>query len=273
MKTAVSSFSYQLTSDGGFGEPDTRISDDITRDLYEAPGVETRAQWFDFVAGQARFGDVEAERGVQFAQSSMPCFGSVIQNDGKYCSLVTSDFSASSVSVKNIETIIDPINWKLCSKFYCSMTKNSPNRSKASWSRVNEQVSAEPKKYHLTVDLLFYKVRQKSGAIFLNYDMDPHQADTCLVEVDNGYIWVTPNNPTNDASAPGVRIRTSKQERIQGVSASAMAALACLLGWNDAGKDMLAGTARRVVDGAKSADQFKVFIPSCEDDPAEKDSA
>jgi hypothetical protein len=273
MRTAVSSFSYRLTEERGFGEPDTRISDEIARDLYEASGVETRAQWFDYVAQQPRFNDIEAERGAQFAQTSTPCFGSVLQNDGKYCSLVTSDFTASEVSVKHIERIINPINWKLCSKFYCSMEKNDPNRNSGSWSRVNEQVSAEPEKYHLAVDLLFYKARQSSGAIFINYDMDPVQADTCLVEVDNGYIWVTPNNATDDASAPGVRIRTSKQERIKGVSASAMAALACLLGWNDAGRDMLAGTARRVIDGSKNAAQFKVFIPSSEHDPEEKDSA
>jgi hypothetical protein len=47
----------------------------------------------------------------------------------------------------------------------------------------------------------------------------------------------------------GVRIRTSKEERVNGLSPTATAALGCLLGWSDAGKDMLAGTARNAMEG------------------------
>ena len=64
-----------------------------------------------------------------------------------------------------------------------------------------------------------------------------------MVEVDNGYIWVTPLNGT-DPSQKGVRIRTSKQERVQGLSPTATAALGCLLGWGTAANDLLSGTAK-----------------------------
>jgi hypothetical protein len=45
-----------------------------------------------------------------------------------------------------------------------------------------------------------------------------------------------------------VRIRTSKEERVNGLSPTATAALGCLLGWSDAGKEMLAGTARKAMN-------------------------
>ncbi len=67
-----------------------------------------------------------------------------------------------------------------------------------------------------------------------------------MVEVDNGYIWITPLNGT-DPSKPGVRIRTSKQERVQGLSPTATAALGCLLGWGTYANDVLSGTASMVL--------------------------
>ncbi|MDT5209546.1 MAG: hypothetical protein QOF67_1961, partial [Mycobacterium sp.] len=50
-----------------------------------------------------------------------------------------------------------------------------------------------------------------------------------------------------DPSQAGVRVHTSKQERVQGLSPTATAALGCLLGWATAANDLLSGTASKVI--------------------------
>jgi hypothetical protein len=228
--------------------------------------IDTRQDWTTLV---------EHTVSQQFAQVSKPCFGTLEEVNGKYCSTVVTDCSADDLSVVDIELIIDPMNWSLCSKFFCMMVQNVPNRNADSWSRVQEQIGAECGKYHLITDLIFYKVRNPDGSIFMNYDIDPLRSlpDRGYVEVDNGYIYVSPTNPANDPTQPGVRIRTSKQEHVDGLSPSATAALACLMGWADAGKDMLAGAARRIIQ-AKQAGQavpnLKPFYPSNGPDPEEQ---
>ncbi|MBI3213960.1 MAG: hypothetical protein HYZ38_09085 [Mycobacterium sp.] len=273
MATAVRSFSFVSRADGLID--DQLIGDDaiesIAERLFVADGISTRGEWLMLAASQQGFDEASATRSFEFAQSAEVCYGRVVKSKGKYCSIVTSEYVAPDVSVAAIENILDPINWKECSKFFSSMTMNQPARTKLSWSRVNEQVSAEPAKYHLEVDLLFWKAKHQSldGSLLVNYDMDPQQKPSCLVEVDNGYILVTPENDDGNGQKPGVRIRSTKCERIQGVSTSAMAALACVMGWNDAGREMLAGTARKVITDPNSYPNLKKFYPSTEVDPAE----
>jgi hypothetical protein len=112
----------------------------------------------------------------EFAQVSKPCFGTLEEINGKYCSTVVTDCSAADLSVVNIEQIIDPMNWSLCSKFFCRMVQNTPNRNINGWSRVQEQIGAECSKYCLITDLIFYKVRKPDGSIFMNYDIDPQRS-------------------------------------------------------------------------------------------------
>jgi hypothetical protein len=211
----------------------------------------------------------------EFAQVSKPCFGTLQQVNGKYCSTVVTDCSAADLSVVDIERIIDPMNWSLCSKFFCRMVQNTPNRNINGWSRVQEQIGAECGEYRLITDLIFYKACKPDGSIFMNYDIDPQRSppDLGYVEVDNGYLYVSPTNPTNDPTQNGVRIRTSKQERVDGLSPCATAALACLMGWADAGKEMLAGTARRIVQAQQAGlpiPKLKPFCPSDQSDPEEQ---
>ena len=93
----------------------------------------------------------------------------------------------------------------------------------------------------------------------MNYDIDPagtpRRSGPGYVLVDNGYILVSPL-PEKGPTEKGVRIRTSKQEHVQGLSPCATAALACLMGWADAGRDMLAGTAHKLIkdEAARLAD-------------------
>jgi hypothetical protein len=229
--------------------------------------ISTRAQWRSFVTDL-----LIPEYAVDplFASNSLPCFGSLELIDGIYCSTVVTYSPAADVSVADVEKIIDPINWKYCCKFFCDVEQNSPNRNAEGWSKVKETISAECPKYALTADLLFYKARRADGSIFINYDLDPDppKKHESYVKVDNGYIHVAPENTANDPNQPGVLIRTSKQERVDGLSPCATAALACLMGWADAGREMLAGTARRVADG-ENVGPLKPFYPSNVPDPNE----
>jgi hypothetical protein len=226
--------------------------------------TDTRHQWTALAADHVS---------EEFAQVSKPCFGTLVEVNGKYCSTVVSDCSAADLSVADIEQIIDPMNWSLCSKFFCKMVQNTPDRNTNGWSRVQEQIGAECGEYRLITDLIFYKVREPDGSIFMNYDIDPQRSppDRGYVEVDNGYIYVSPTNPANDPRQNGVRIRTSKQEHVDGLSPCATAALACLMGWADAGKEMLAGTARRILQAQQARRPIPNLEPFHPSDPSDRE--
>jgi len=108
--------------------------------------------------------------------------------------------------------------------------------------------------------LVFWKAKLPDGSVYINYDVDPDRDnDSGLVEVDSGYIWITPKVP---GQAKGVRIRTSKLERVSGLSPTASAALACLLGWGNQAHEMLAGTARKYIENPVPPPVFQPFLRS-----------
>ncbi|WP_099021780.1 hypothetical protein [Mycolicibacterium palauense] len=251
------------TSVRSFSGGDALASTQVLLDSLE--DIDSRSDW-----------TVRAGAAVNsaFAENSRPCFGTLQEIDGQYCSTVVTNSTHPALSVDDVERIVDPMNWGVCSKFFCTMSKGIPNRNAKRWSRVREEVGAECGEYRLITDLVFYKVRQSDGSIFMNYDVDPDREDPGYVEVDNGYIWITPENAQKSPQEKGVRIRTSKQEHVNGLSPCATAALACLMGWADAGKDMLAGTAQRVIEADQAGKGFatlKKFYPSDEDDPNEQE--
>ena len=226
---------------GGVSTKSTLLAASLVNEI---PNVNTRADFTriaDDIVGDTRF-----------SKSALPCFGSLELVDGQYCSTVTTDSVDDDISVAQIRKIIEPINWNRLSLFFCTMTANGSDPNAAKWSRVREKVGAECSEYGLITDLVFYKVDDAAtGSVYLNYDIDPQRSDPGYVEVDNGYIWVTPTNADNDPKKPGARIRTSKRERVNGLSPCATAALACLMGWGDAGRTMFAGTARDIMNGVE----------------------
>jgi hypothetical protein len=224
--------------------------------LDQAGGVESRQQWHVLAATQVD---------PKFADQSLPCFGTLEDDGGQYCSTLYTNATDDDLSVNDIERIIDPRNWCLCCKFFCKVVAQQPPYAQHGWSRILETIGPECDEWCLKTALLFYYGRDAGGGIFVNYDLDTNRKDdTGLVEVDNGYIWVTPLNGT-DPAQKGVRIRTSKQERVQGLSPTATSALGCLLGWGDAAHELLAGTARNVLSGkipAANLDPFQTTPPN-----------
>ncbi len=217
----------------------------VQRLLTQAGAVHSREHWHSLAA---------KEVGQKFADQSLPCFGTIVNVHGQYCSTIYTDATDDTLSVDDIKKIIDPTNWSLCCKFFCDVAAQAPPYTLRGWSRVLETIGPDCSEWCMKTALVFYyAIDSNSGSIFVNYDLDPNrQNDSGLVEVDNGYIWITPKDGTNP-SQPGVRIRTSKQERVQGLSPTATSALGCLLGWGNAAYELLGGTAKKILDGTISA--------------------
>ena len=232
------------------GTPNNFNSDDPAADptvrslLDHAKGTNSRKQWYSFTAKHVS---------QKFADQSLPCFGTLEEFGGQYCSTLYTNTTDDDLKVNDIEKILDPRNWKLYAKFFCDVVAQSPPYTAPGWARILETIGPECAEWRMKTALLFFYGRDANGGIYLNYDLDPlRDNDSGMVEVDNGYIWITPLNGT-DPSQKGVRIRTSKQERVQGLSPTATAALGCLLGWGTAANDLLSGTASMVLKGAGMA--------------------
>jgi hypothetical protein len=138
---------------------------------------------------------------------------------------------------------MEPHNWPaLCPSFFRRMEDQNPG-TKRGWTRVLEVVSADPKLWELRTGLRYWKGETTpGGGFYINYDLDPAGIGDGMVEVDAGYLLITPLDPANPDA--GVRIRTSKQVRIRGVSATAAAVLACFMGWGDISTRMLTHRAK-----------------------------
>lgn len=183
--------------------------------------------------------------GEDVARKCLTCFGMLEEVDGQYCSTIYTDNDEPDLTIADVRRILDPRNWPECCDFFYRVTLQDPPATKNGWSRILETISPEPTDYLLKTALLFYYGEFDDGGIYLNYDIDPSkQDDSGLVEVDSGYIWVTKLHPDQEL---GVRIRTSKQERVNGLSPTATSALACHLGWGQISRDMLAGKAHEIV--------------------------
>jgi hypothetical protein len=217
-----------------WGGPDAQF--DANTLLIQAGTVNSRDDWRLLAATQVD---------QKFADQSLPCFGMIEEFGGQYCSTLYTKTTDDDLTVDDIKKILDPRNWKLYSKFFCNVTAQKPALTPQGWARLLETIGPQCDEWRMQTALLFYYANDDSGGIFLNYDLDPQRdGDSGMVEVDNGYIWITPLN--GDPSKKGVKICTSKQERVQGLSPTATAALGCLLGWGTAANDLLSGTADEV---------------------------
>ncbi|MDQ2636829.1 MAG: hypothetical protein M3Y83_08145 [Actinomycetota bacterium] len=154
----------------------------------------------------------------------------------EYCSVVTTTAEWSNITYDKLKSVIEPVNWsKFYKEFFCDMQPVNPPDPDG-WSRFRESVSGDCDRYALNTGLKFWKA-EHSGGLFLNYDMDADRTNTDkLVLVDNGYIWIKP--AVAGQPDKGVKVRTSKQLLISGMSATAMTKLAESFGWATNATDM-----------------------------------
>ncbi len=155
----------------------------------------------------------------------------------EYCAVISTSVDWPDITLADLKRGINPINWDDYFKgFFCKMTPEPPNTY--GWIPVQEEVSGECARYRLRTPLKFWSALRSSG-LFLNYDFDAAsgwpQADK-MVLVDNGYIWITLLDPSDPDA--GVRVRTSKELLISGMSATALAVMARTMGWATNASDM-----------------------------------
>ncbi|OBF16146.1 hypothetical protein [Mycobacterium sp. ACS4331] len=155
----------------------------------------------------------------------------------EYCAVVRTSVKWPDVTLAKLKRGINPVNWnKYFGGFFCDMTAEPSNIY--GWTPIREEVSGECSRYRLRTPLKFWSALHGSG-LFLNYDFDTGsgwpQADK-MVLVDNGYIWITLLDPSDPDA--GVRVRTSKELLISGMSATALAVMARTMGYATNATDM-----------------------------------
>jgi hypothetical protein len=175
----------------------------------------------------------------------------------EYCSVVSSDCEWPEISYAALLGAVNPQNWHLFyDEFFCDMIYDQLDPQ--GWAKIREVVSGDCARYRLRTALRFWSAGGDANGFFINYDVDPKPANANahppptdpLVIVDNGYIWVTPL-----PAGAGVRVRTSKELLISGMSATAMANMAATLGWATNASDMFH-------EAAKGALGDVAFAPS-----------
>ena len=203
-----------------------RVDEDVAAQLAEGikQTVSTRGEFTAFMNRQR--GGVISDAVASYAPNA---FLRKVRDE--YCSVITTDATWTDVTFEELMNIADPLNWdEIYHGFFCTMTPRGETAH--GWSSVLEEVSGDCAQYSMTTPLKFWK---QSGAdhLLLNYDLDDEHAAVGdrLVLVDNGYIWIT-------TSEDGVRVRTSKELLIRGLSSTATTALAGGLGWADNASDM-----------------------------------
>ncbi len=179
--------------------------------------------------------DLREYRAFMDAQSDVTISAAVASYDpkaflrkvrGEYCSVITTDATWTDITFDELRAVVDPENWDdFYHEFFCAMIQQG--ETSQGWNAVLETVSGDCGQYSMTTPLRFWK---KFGPddLFLNYDLnEDRMADgDRLVLVDNGYVWIT-------RDGAGVRVRTSKELLIRGLSSAATTALAGGLGWAD----------------------------------------
>ncbi|HKV19901.1 MAG TPA: hypothetical protein VJR50_12775 [Mycobacterium sp.] len=240
LSTTLSAFNFERSEASSEEIPGL---DERDRELPQAESlrntllrVRSRDEYLDLTRGFARSNEIDP-----FLRDAMKrpalCTGSLRRIDGQFCTVLTTDWP-TDFTLSQVRGVIHPENWPHLCTFFASMDKQDPFDPDVSrgWTRLLEGVSGDPTQWKMVTALRFWMAEPDSGGIYLNYDLDcPRVGDRKLVEVDAGYIRVIPVDGNPD---PKVKIRTSKQVRIRGVSSTATAALACGFGWGDAMSDM-----------------------------------
>jgi hypothetical protein len=184
---------------------------------------------------------------------------------GEYCAVVTTEAYWDDIGFNELKLAINPDNWdKYYANFFCAMTPLADKDS--GWTRVREEVSGECDRYRLRTALKFWSGLRGKG-MFLNYDLDSDRYGTdSLVLVDNGYLWIEPQDPDNPGN--GVHVRTSKQLLISGMSATAMTAMASTMGWATNAADMFYNAVQYSASkGAVPLAAFEVSKPDSAEKP------
>ncbi len=198
--------------------------------------------WRAFMAKAAQNGLVTDEE----SRLSPPARGKIRALGDEFCTQLDTPYEDPDLDLSDVRAIIDPQNWARCSKYWDSVTVVSNPPNPAGWTRIYEKVSVKTGLMNVTLTTpLIYRNHEVGGGIVVNYDLDTDTNGTQhddFVCADSGYIWVTPL--TAGPPQTGVRIRTRKVARIQGLGVAALAMYAYSMGWSTAGENLILDCAK-----------------------------
>jgi hypothetical protein len=168
------------------------------------------------------------------------CTSFVREVNGEYATALLTDSFEDKVSVNQLKKVLNPQNWPKVSTFFMAMEDLKVDDF--GWQQLMEVIGTGTNAgFRLRTPLKFFMGQLGDGSVFVNYDMVDNASgfkdSDHLVVVDNGYVIAVPAKPGHP-EAPGVRLHTSKELLIRGMSPTAAANLACRLGWADAGEGM-----------------------------------
>jgi hypothetical protein len=229
----------------GSGRVETTVAEELAIQLNQTRGTTQQDYWETLKGLSGPPGT------LNMAAASVQTRVALRKVKREYCTVAATTAEWPTISYSKLKSVIEPSNWsKFYHEFFCAMDVKGDDAQ--GWTRVHEAVSGECNRYLLRTALKFWKVERPNGSgLILNYDMDANRDGTdALVMVDNGYIWITPLIQGVDQ---GVRVRTSKELLISGMSATAMTKLAEMLGYATNAADMF--FAASDYDG-KNADPF-----------------
>jgi hypothetical protein len=178
---------------------------------------------------------------------------------GHLCVVLTTEFNNPDVSLDQVKSVMDPLNWAKCLPFFCSM---DPEQERPDgWSRVLEHVSTTcpiPGTPQMITPLKYLKGPatgdpSAQSTAFIDYALDddpaPGEKGDGRMVVDSGFIRMT--STAAGSGSPGVSMRTRKVAGFRNLAYFPAALFACVVGYADAGEDMvLIGVASRANDPA-----------------------
>ena len=126
------------------------------------------------------------------------CTGGLRKIDGQYCSVLTTDHNDARLTVADIKRVMEPHNWpKLCPSFFREIEDQNPSFDRAAGPASSKSSAADPKLWELRTALRYWKGETTpGGGFYINYDLDRDRTgDGMMVEVDAGYLLITPLDP------------------------------------------------------------------------------
>jgi hypothetical protein len=197
---------------------------------------------------------------------------------GYPCLVITTEFPSTSVSLEDLEKVIDPLNWDRClSTFFCEM--HGKRDRDDGWSRVLEHVSTTCwiSQTHMKTPLKYWKSDERGDkqppTVCVEYALDDEPVDDAkgdgLIVIDEGFIRMTSTG--SDPTAKGVRVRTRKVVGFRNAALTPWGVLACSMGYGDQGIDMLLdGVEHWKADGGEGWTAWKVSTPPSASGPAQE---
>jgi hypothetical protein len=179
-----------------------------------------------------------------------PARGKIRAFNEEFCTQLDTPYEDPDLDISAVAAVIDPRNWPGCCPYWKSVKVVMSPPNPAGWTRLCEVVQAKTADMDVTLRTpLIFRNDHVGDGVVVNYDLDPDLSGLSgadhddFVYADSGYIWATPI--TKGQKPSGVRVKTRKVARIQGLGVAALAMYAYAMGWSTAGESLVLGCARK----------------------------